>query len=249
MIDHLSHSSIQTYLTCPKQWSARYLDGKYSPVGVALVKGSAVDRAAEYNWMQKRDTLEDIGIEDACDVAEGAFREKIDEAGGRAEIDWHGDSMPSALDSTMRLTTKHMRDHAPLYVPEATQVLVERELAGGTRFIGYIDALAEGKVIDVKTGSRRLPQQDADRDLQASAYAFGLDRPIEFEFLRVIDTGKSPTHSEIIRTTRSIRGVQWYEDLANKVDYAIRAEIFHARPGYACGWCVLKDTCVQAITS
>lgn len=248
-IDHLSNSSIKKYLACPKQWAHHYLEGMRGTVGVALIKGSAVDHAADVNWQQKRKTGEDLSVEDAQDLAETMFRRKLDEAGGRSEVDWHGDTMPSALQSAMKMTARHMRDHAPLYTPTATQVRVSRKLASGRDFIGFIDAVAgDGTVIDVKSGSRKMAQRDADTDLQPGAYAFGLERPVDFVYLRVIDSGRAPVHSELVTTRRSAAGVAWFGQLANDVDAAIDAGVFPANPGYQCSWCPAKAACVATVT-
>lgn len=248
-IDHLSNSSLKTYLNCPKQWAHKYLEGMRGTVGVALIKGSAVDHAADVNWQQKRKSGDDLSIDDAQELAEGMFRQKVDEAGGRTEVDWHGNSFPEALQSALKLTARHMRDHAPLYTPTATQVRVSRKLDSGRDFIGFIDAVTEdGVVIDVKSGNRKLPQRDADTDLQPGAYAFGLGRPVDFVYLRVIDSGRAPVHSEMVTTRRSQAGVEWFETLANDVDRAIDAGVFPANPGWSCSWCPALNGCVATVT-
>ena len=249
-IDHLSQSSIRMYLACPKQWAALYLDGAPRRSGAALIKGSAVDHAADINWQQKRETGRDIEVEDAQELAEEMFRLKVDAAGGRESINWGADSLPNALDSALRMTKRHMLDHAPLYTPAITQQRVSVKLRSGRDFIGFIDAVApDGTVIDVKSGSRRMSQKDADQDLQPGAYAFGLGRPVKFVYLRVIDSGRAPVHSEIVTTARSARGVEWFAELANDVSDAVDAGIFPANPGYSCGWCPIASACIAAITA
>lgn len=237
------------YMRCPRSWAASYLDEMPSRMGSALVKGSAVDRAAEENWKQKRTTARDLPLEDVQEIAENCFRDKVDEAGGRDEVDWSNEGFAGALDSVQRLVKVHMRDHAPLHTPVATQLKVSRKLRDGRDLIGYLDAIAEdGTVIDVKSGSRRMSQADADTDLQASAYGWLLQRPIAFDFMRVIDTGRSPAHSEVISTHRGANSLKWFDELANNISTLIDDAVYPTIPGYWCNYCPLQNSCAGALS-
>lgn len=243
-IDHLSASSIKTYLQCPASWSASYLDELPRRWGSALVKGRAVDAAATANWRQKPTTGEDIAIEMAQEVAEHEFFKSIDEAGGKSEVDWDDSNLGAELDSSMKLTRRHMTDHAPLYTPKAVQQRIELPIINSERvFVGFIDALTDDEVIDVKTGGRRMSQADADRDIQASAYALatGLRK---FTFARVIHpSAKAQTSSELVHTERTVRGTLGFQSLVMDVSDAIDAGIYVRQPGYWCSWCPAANTC------
>jgi len=246
IIDHLSVSSIRRYQECPRRWAVEKLDGQRSRPGVALIKGTAVDRLATENWRQKRQSGQDWTLDEAEEFTEQAFREHVDQQGGRDEVDWGNESFTRALDSSIRLAAGHMRDHARLCTPAGVQVKFSRTLPDGRAFIGFIDAIDQnGDVIDVKTGSRRMPQGDAERDMQATAYAYGLARPITFRWFRVIDAARTTT--EIIESTRGQNAVEWFEDVALSVSTLIDAGVFPAHPGWHCANCPVAALCVGSI--
>lgn len=246
--DHLSHSSSKKYSECARSWAAHYLEGLRSRPGPALIKGKAVDKVATANWDQKRKTGKDISIPLADEMAEAAFREMVDEVGGRSEVEWKTDNFTSAMESTLRLTEAHMVAHAPLYTPMATQTKVVRQIEGSERvFVGFIDAeITRDHLVDVKTGTRKMTDQDTDG--QATAYAYALNRPVKFEYLRVLDTGKSPVRAERIETYRGLAAIDWYAEFLANVDRGIDAGVFPTTPGWQCGWCPLKDRCVARLT-
>ena len=53
MIEHLSYSSINLYLTCPAAWRFRYVEKPTVPKSVNLVFGSAFHEAVE-NYVGER---------------------------------------------------------------------------------------------------------------------------------------------------------------------------------------------------
>lgn len=245
-LDHLSVSSIRRYLECPKRWAAERFDGKKSAWGVALIKGRAVDELATANWRQKAASGQDWDVGYAHEFTEDAFRRVVDEAGGRSEVDWGQESFARGLDSSLRLAGGHMREHARLITPAGVQVRFSHKLPDGRDLIGYIDAIDQnGDVIDVKTGARRMNQGDADRDLQATAYAYGLARPIKFRWFRVIDQARTVT--EIVESDRGQNAVDWFEDLASSVSVLIDAGVYPAHPGWQCANCPIAAQCVGSL--
>lgn len=247
--DHWSHSGLSLYQKCPKSWYAKYVEGIPSRPGVALVKGKSVDKIATLNWSNKKATGADYPISEIDDMAEAAFRASVTEVGGRDEVDWGRDNFTGALTSTQKLARVHMVAHAPLLTPDAVQVRVTRPIEGSKRtFLGFIDALGDEAgnfdVIDVKSGARKLSKSDADMDGQATAYAYALDRPIDFTFLRVIDTGKSPVQAERVDTHRGTQAIEWYAELLSQADRGVEAGVFPACPGWHCNWCPLHESCI-----
>ena len=246
-VDHLSHSSIATYLRCPRQWAYLYLEQlPRGPLSMSLVRGSAVDRAATHNLRQKMRTYEDEPISVALDVAEDALRNEVDKNGGPKEVNWEGMSFPRAIDSAIELTRIHMLHHAPEIQPAGVQVELHRELPDGRDLVGYLDfTTVDGHVGDVKTGKRRMGQSAADTDMQAHAYAYLIGEPITFAYWRTIDTG-TQRYEEVLTTQRTDDQAKWYERAALEVSGAINTGIFPPRTdGWHCApkFCAFWDRC------
>lgn len=248
--DHLSYSQISSYLRCPKQWAADKLYGRRGKAGSALVKGSVVDKVSTANWRLVMNGDPGIQPEDAGQVVEDAFVDHVNNAmGGRDEVDWSTESYPRAMESAVTLTQLHLRDHAPLITPKAVQARISKPIPGTKRsLLGFIDAVADdGWLVDVKTGSRRMPEGDAHTDMQATAYAWLVGEPLRFSFFRVIDTGKS-SYSEVVHTTRSRSAIEQFSETAYAVSTLIDTGYYPANPGWQCRWCPLKTECVDALT-
>ena len=245
--DHLSHSSVALFLGCARQWKANYLDGIPRRISDALLKGRTIDILATHNWEQKRDTGRDITLTEAEDVAEDTYRTEVDDAGGRAEIDWGRSTFTSALESVLRMARAHLLVHAPLYTPKATQLEVRRPIEGSRRyFVGHLDALLDdGTVIDVKTSGRKLDPKAADTELQPTAYAYALGHPITFEFLRLVDNGRMPVYAEKVTTTRGQAAIDWYALNLEAIELAINAGSFPASPSWRCGHCSIAPSCIK----
>lgn len=242
-VDHLSYSQISSFLRCPRAWAADKLEGKRSQPSSALIKGSTVDRVSTAVWRDR------ISREDALHLAEDEFARQVEAQGGRDAIDWSSQSYAGALDSSINMADAFVRELSPLVEPQDVQVRVERKIPGTDRYLlGFIDAVGDDDwLIDVKTGSRRMPQADADTDVQASAYAWLLGRPLRFSFFRVIDTGKN-LYTETVDTTRTSRALEVFEDTARAVSQMIDAGNYPANPNWGCRWCPIRSDCVGAFT-
>ena len=247
-VTHLSHSSIATFMRCPRQWAYSYLEGLRRPPGVALIKGSALDKAATFNLDQKRVTKRDLAVYDVLEVAEDAFRKDVDRNGGQSEVQWDGTNFARALDSAINLTSTHMKHHAPLIQPREVQLELHRELPDGRDFVGFVDFVEEdGTLSDVKSGSRRMAAGDADTDPQPSAYGYLAGEPVAFKFYRSIDTGSKLTH-EIVETGRDQRAIDWYEQKVLDVSAAINTGVFPPNDsGWACSrrFCGYYEMCMS----
>lgn len=239
-IDHLSFSSVSTYLRCPRQWAYSYLEQLRRRPGVALIKGGSVDKAAAHNLTQKVNSQTDLPTNDVLEVAEDAFRKAVDQEGGPSEIDWNGQNQARGLDSTIALTEIHMLHHAPRIQPACVQLELHRELPAGRDFMGFIDYVTTDSIVgDVKTGNKRMGQQAADSDLQPSAYAYLINEPIAFEFARVIDTG-TRRYEEIVETGRDRKAIDWFSGLLADVERGIDAAVFPPNPN---GWWCSQRFC------
>lgn len=230
----LSHSAVQEYLTCPRRFYYRYIEKLPQKSSGALVKGSACDRAWNYDLEQKIRTGEDLPLAEVLERTEQSFRDEVKARGGKGEIDWGDEGGPRpSLDSAMAMSRQWRLKLAPDIEPEAVQVEQHVTLASGRDFVAYLDVVGvvDGRrsVIDNKTARRRMPQQDADKNLQPTAYAFTSGRPIQFVFARAIDTGANQ-YSEIVKTQRFYEDIAWYRDLVGDVEKAMTEEVYPVNP-------------------
>ena len=252
---HLSASSINTYLRCPRQWEARYLRDIREPSNAAMLKGTAIDRLASRNWEQRIRSGRDWNSNDAVEIARNELADAIDKAGGTSSIEWGEDDRAvtpvEAAESVSRMATVFITELAPLAAPEAVQQRFELPTTLGVNVLGYIDAIetAKSRVIDVKTGNRAMAQVDADRDVQASAYAWatGLE---QVDLFRVIDTPKGKvTKSEVITTIRRAEANrEWFETLAEGVQLGIDHGVFPPSPGWQCDHCPIRKSCIGGLS-
>ena len=231
-VDHLSHSSISTFLRCPRQWAFAYLEGLRRPPGVALIKGSAVDAGLTHNLRQKVESHIDLPTVDVLEATEMAFRADVDRNGGQSEIQWDGSNFARGLDSAIDLTALHMDHHAPHIQPTEVQLELHRTLPDGRDFVGHLDFVTAAGVGDWKTGGKKMGQSAADSDRQPDAYAYLLDTPIDFTFWRAIDTG-TRLSTEVVSTHRDQSQINWFEGQAVDVSTAINAGVF---PPNTSGW-------------
>jgi len=245
-----SHSLIDTYLGCPRKAGYRYVDELPSPTGVALIKGTAMDMAANHDLKSYIETGKHAKPSEVLDAAEDGFAEAVDRAGGTEEVDWGDDPEDDAFDSTIRLTRTWRRELAPDIEPTAVQVELHHELPSGRDFIGFLDweGSVDGRepvIGDNKTGKRKMNRDQPSKALQPYAYAWLKNEPIEFVFARSIDTGKG-TNSEFCWTKRSSDDVAWYGELVTDVERAFETGIFPPNPtSFLCSerWCPYFATC------
>jgi RecB family exonuclease len=83
--------------------------------------------------------------------------------------------------SGAQLAGKYLREAGPLVQPLAAEVPVSGEIAG-VKVRGIIDILdAEGRIIDIKTASRKPSKVSGDHAFQLATYTVLLDHSVSGE--------------------------------------------------------------------
>lgn len=77
MKDHFSHSQINMFKRCPRQYRYRYIEGKKYPPKWSLVAGKTGHRVLEFNNIIKKDTGEDVSRNDIVEFYSFAYDEEI----------------------------------------------------------------------------------------------------------------------------------------------------------------------------
>lgn len=246
MLDHLSYSSISSYLMCPRAWKFHYLDKVPAPTSPALLFGSAFHNALE-GYIKDRDSLP---------LTERWLQAWQEQTERDQEVNW-GDDTPEALanlgvrmfgDSDVRDLVNSL---TPLS-PEHVEQYIELQVPGvPIPIIGYIDMVEEdGVPCDFKTSSRSWYQSKADDELQAGFYLAALNQlgtPSSGNLFRYYVFTKTKTpKAQIWETTRSNAELLWLFGLIREVWEAIQAEHFPPNPTtWKCSakWCEYWSIC------
>ena len=112
---------------------------------------------------------------------------------------------------------------------------------------GYIDHIDnEGTIIDHKTTKRRFPEDAAQKDLQLTAYAMAHRRIFgENERglrLDALVRTKQPKIQEL-ETARTQTDIDRLLRLAERVEKAIKAQVFYPNDNFMCGICGYREMC------
>ncbi|NDV61096.1 PD-(D/E)XK nuclease family protein [Puniceicoccales bacterium CK1056] len=249
-IEHLSPSSLKTYLTCPRQFYFTRIEKLPYPVSPALHLGKAVHAGIEVvnRKLFRDEPVEKDNILQAyryhfgeLEEAEGPVKWK--EEGQRDKLLNHGEHiLETYLESSV---------FAEAGKPLAVEVRLSQEIQGtGLELLGFLDRVnRDGTPVDYKTAasSPDIENEVWQHQLQLTAYSE----------LIVTATGQACPGSELVfliktKTPKIIRvrvpapdkvQRQRFWSLINVVVEGIRSERFHPIPSMACGWCPFRTEC------
>lgn len=177
---HLSASSIDMAMRCPEQWRRRYMLGEKARPGSALIVGGAFHGAQEFNYAQKIDSGEDVPTSEVVEFFhDAAWPDKLEEAGGYAEVQWDG--KPDELRERGALMVAAYRDNvAPRVQPIAVEQRFEIELGLPVPVIGYVDVERADTLAEMKTSARAMSSPKPDWRLQGRLYQMVKRKPVEW---------------------------------------------------------------------
>lgn len=223
MIDHLSYSSISSYLQCARHWRYRYIDRQPSPSSDALLFGSAwhkmISLVASGQGHLGKSTL---GSLNAWHTVMATMKELQDNpiADGVQELGERLLAAPEIVNAIGRLDPVHLDYEIELHVPGLPVPVT-----------GFIDMIAaDGLIYDFKTAGKKWTQDQADASLQPTVYLAALQQsglvslPAPFRYMIFTKT-KSP-EVQIIDTVRTAADVLAFYELAREVWRAIEAGIY-----------------------
>jgi CRISPR/Cas system-associated exonuclease Cas4 (RecB family) len=161
----LSPSQVRTFLDCQARWWFKYRLQLPERKTSSLALGLAVHRALELNFREKLETREDL----ETTVVVMIFRDAWMEQAGQTEFT-PDESQQDIRRTGERLVAKYMDEVAPRIEPAAVELDVQGDIAGvGVR--GRVDLLDdEGRLIDIKTASRRPSWVSPDYAFQLATY-------------------------------------------------------------------------------
>jgi len=173
---HVSPSQLDMYFRCGEQYRRRYINREVIPPGIALVKGSAVHKAAEVNFAQKIETREDLPLEQLQGAAEEHIDVMIAKDGLFLPPEQASIGMQKVLgdakDRTQGMVRALRMEIAPRIQPAMTEKFIRIPLPKHTHdLLGRLDLATEDRrVKDLKTSSKRKYQDEVDRSDQLTFY-------------------------------------------------------------------------------
>lgn len=173
-IQHLSYSSISTYLLCPESWRRRYILHEQAPTATALVFGSAVHSAIE-RYLRASKPLEEQWRE--------SWSEQLSQ---ESNVAWGEETAESlATDGERLLTSQIVRTflgeikaNFDLARERCVERKVELHVPGvPVPIIGYIDVITkDGVPGDFKTAARMWAPNKAAEEMQPLVYLAALNQ-------------------------------------------------------------------------
>lgn len=250
ILDHVSHSQISMWKRCPKQWEYRYVEGIKIPPSGALVLGSSYHETLELNFKQKMHTQKDLDLADFYDVFSTSWDTRIHE---EEEIAWQDNERPHILkDVGTHLVGAYRKEVSPAVQPTSVENCMVTDI-GGTKFVYIMDLIDTNEiVIDHKTSGKAYSQADVDKDIQASAAAFMLKRPILFQNHIAVKT--SSPYIQIINSIRTDADIDWWLNMAKGIIAHMKTGIappnpdgWHCSPNYCGYWNMCRGGLVRKI--
>lgn len=257
MIDHLSYSAIDTFLTCPLKFKFRYVDKKPEITSPAAALGKAFHKAMESNFRFRLVQHVDQPLPQVIAAFETEFKDAVDhpmykkdEAPNEVTIDWRGESKARVRDSGIALVKRYYRDQVPFMEPAEVEAKYELPLQGKhiKYLVGYIDLiLKSGIVIDYKTVMQPWKEDRVHVHMQPTFYSLLLGRPTSFDFHFIVKNSTREAGISVRRTERSQKDIDWLssqlQNYVNIIENCLETGSFPASPGVHCSYCDYRRPC------
>jgi CRISPR/Cas system-associated exonuclease Cas4 (RecB family) len=236
---YLSPSQIEMYLRCPMQYKLRYVDGKVSPPGIALVEGSSHHEALATNNSNKISTGEDLRETEVVDAFAASFEKR------KKEIeDWEGETTDDVIGRGRKMIKAYMSDFAGQFRPVKQEFDVVAKV-GEVEVRGITDASGAVKdrptIVDYKTVSRSKSQAELESSLQLSFYAMVEsetgDTDFDVGYVNLLKSGK--VNPQFIGYDE--KRVKWFRAVALSVANAISLGNFPLTAPES--WCCSERFC------
>jgi hypothetical protein len=213
-----------------------------------LLLGGAYHGALEANFKYKKEKKEDLPLSDVLDAYDTCWEKRAAPAEDEEtveEIDWEDEDPGELKDKGAQLVKTYHRDVAPEIYPKEVELKLTRDAARKVPFVGYVDLIDEnGLVIDHKTSKRSKNADEANRDIQPSAYAYLMNKPINFEFQVAVK--KVDPVIQKVPTKRTRADIEWYYDMVELVLKQMKRGIAPPNPtSFLCSpkWCGYWNLC------
>lgn len=237
-LDHLSYSSISTWLLCPRSWKYRYLEKIQVPTSPALVFGSAFHNCVEAY-------IETIPT-DRVPLSEQWGIHWNQQLERNPDIKWGKDTQESCFNDGLRMfQSEDIKNTVDSIAGEPASTQVERKIELQVPnvpipIIGYIDMIdANGIPHDFKTSARSWNSDKAQSEIQPLFYLAALlqagEAKHQFRFKYVVFVKTKTPQVQLIESQHSIGSVFWLMGLIGEVWHAIEGGHYPPNPtGWKC---------------
>jgi len=241
---------------CGEQFRRRYVCGEKVPPGVAMLIGSATDKAVTADLRSK---IERKKLLKKGEVESLARDSLVAGWNGGVSLDDEQKSVGVAatkglaIDAAVRLARLHHKVLAPKIQPKAVQRSFALDIEGcGYQLVGTMDVEDDKGIRDTKTKSRTPARDEADRSIQLTGYALALKaidgKMPERVTLDFLVDGKEPS-AIVQESTRTNEQVEAFLRRLEKAIEAITKGVFlPASPtDFRCSprWCGYWSSCVM----
>lgn len=263
----LSPSAISDYLTCPRKFKFGRVDRIKTPPSAVMIQSSAWHACVEnnYNFKMNAGKGKDLKLSVMLDLYRKEFANKMSECDvcrkpkvGCLETDHKYRAIQVVYDDFetyettlalgLRITEMHHLSIAPSIKPLAVEEKFLVPLNDDIDIIGVLDVRGDGWIADNKSKGKTPAQNDFDKDIQFSIYAWAYwkkYKKIPKLYMHLIVRNKE-LKATILETSRTKTQLMWMETQMAEVGAAIRAGVFFPNMGgYLCSqkWCGFWDRC------
>jgi hypothetical protein len=174
-VDHLSASSLTTFMRCPRQWQDKYVHGNRGPSSEALLLGGFVHSMLEGALKSE--------IPNAADT----LNTTVAEQGGLKNIVWTRLDLEKVYNLGLKMVYDYYETIGKWLDIEDTEVEISLDVPGvPIPVVGRVDFTTPDRIVDIKTTGYFSPKQvrlNRDWLFQARVYQLYQAKPAEFHVI------------------------------------------------------------------
>lgn len=233
----MSYPMVRAWLDCPRYFQYRYIRRLPAVLDGRLLAGRVYCRGVGYALKRKMagqfvpvDEVKDaISDRWQSELKEPVYYEHLEEPQIEAkQVNWGNDDPGKLKDAVLGLGALYTR----IMLPKMQPVSVEERIEGvldGVPFVGYPDLVLPGPgVVDHKLVTRRMNPELIHKDMQFSAYAALLGKPVWAAFHQALDQKKLDIN--VMMSERRQGDIDWFVQLVAGVWHGVQAGVFPPNP-------------------
>lgn len=236
-IKRMSYSMVKAYLDCGRFFRYRYIRRLPAVLDGRLLAGRIYHHGVAYALKRKKaglfvpvDEVRDIMSDRwQSELSEKIYYENLEEPKIEAkQVNWGNDDPGKLKDTVLRLGALYTTRMIPKLEPVAVEERLEGSI-GDIPFVGYPDLVLPGPgVVDHKLATRRVSPEVIHKDMQFSAYAALLGKPVWGAWHQALDQKKLDIN--VVMTERRQGDIDWFAQLVAEVWHGVQGEVFPPNP-------------------